>query len=453
MKELIVVKFGGSVLREGSDFTAAAEHVRELVSGGSWVVVVVSAMKGVTDELLGLVERPGRTSVVEKLLAKHLEALEAAAGGEVRKDGAEELRRLGEELTKVAWAVEVVGEVTPRLRDFIVSFGERLSAVIMASALRSVGLESVWLTGWDAGIVTDDAFGEANPLHEVSSKLVRGRLRPLINRGIVPVITGFIAGTLDGTTTVLGRGGSDYTATLLARYLGAKEVRLFTDVPGIMSADPALVPEARIIPELSFREAMELAYLGAKRFHPRTFEPLWGSDVAVRITSMKGGGGTLVTEVGGGPPLKAVVIIDDLSVVSVEGAGMVGRLGTAAEVMSTAAKNSVNIAGILQPLSEVSISLIVRRNDSVRLSRGLMGLVDRGVVREVRTTGGVIAACVVGEGVRDPRVAARLVEKAARGDLRMILWCGGVSVMFVYESSDARGIARLLHDEVVSSEG
>lgn len=134
---------------------------------------------------------------------------------------------------------------------------------------------------------------------------------------------------------------------------------------------------------------------------------------------------------------------------------MVGRLGTAAEVMGTAAtaKNSVNIAGILQPLSEVSISLIVRRNDSERLSRGLMGLVDKGVVREVRTSSGVIAACVVGEGVRDPRAVARLVEKAARDDLRMVLWCGGVSVMFVYESSDARGIARLLHDEVVSGEG
>ena len=450
-KNLIVLKFGGSILRSGSDYVRVAQHVKELVNAGFRVVVVVSAMKGITDLLSLVASSRERVKVLKEVISKHLLAIREVGSDGVSKGQLNMFSEVSAELAKVAWAIDVLGEVTPRVRDYVLSFGEVMSSVIMSLALRSQGVSTKWFTGRQAGIVTDDNYGEANPIHEVSAGLVRERLCSLIREGAVPVVTGFVAGTLDGSVTVLGRGGSDFTATLLARYLGASEVRLYTDVPGVMSADPELVPNARVIDVMSFNEAMELAYLGAKKFHPRTFEPLVGTDIAVRVTSLhtKGEGGTLITEEGGGPPLKAVVVLNDLSVVSVVGARMVGRLGTAAEVAVTAARAGVNIVGIVQPVSEISISLIVNRVDAARLVNALTAIVRKGVVRDV-TVEDVVAVSVVGEGLKDPRFVSEVINWVSEEPLSIVSWYrGDVSLTLTFNNVDKGRVARILHSGVL----
>lgn len=450
-EELVIVKFGGSILREGSNYLEAARHVENLLREGRKVIVVVSAMKGVTNALIDIAESKRSSKNIDFIAELHRRTVQEITGDD---SYLLEVERILEELAKTAKAIEILGEVTPRVRDLLLSFGERLSAILMHAALDKSGIESTWLTGWDAGIVSDDSFGEAKPIHELSSKLVKGKLQPLLAKNIVPVVTGFIAGTLDGVVTTLGRGGSDYTATLLAKYLDADEVRLHTDVPGVMTADPRLVPNAKTIPYLSFREAMELSHLGAKRFHPRTFEPLRGTRIRVRVLGFKDSGeGTIIREGRGGPPLKAVAMLLGLSIVCVEGAGMVGRLGTAAEIMGITAREDINIIGILQPLSELTISLVIDKKYSAKLVNSLKPLVSQGIVRDI-VSEDIIAASVVGDGIRDPEVLSRLLNNVIRESLHMIAWHkNDTSITLIFRDEDPAIIANLLHEEVMKYNG
>ncbi len=450
-EELVIVKFGGSILREGSNYLEAARHVGNLLREGRKVIVVVSAMKGVTNALIDIAESKRSSKNIDFIAELHRRTVQEITGDD---SYLLEVERILEELAKTAKAIEILGEVTPRVRDLLLSFGERLSAILMHAALDKSGIESTWLTGWDAGIVSDDSFGEAKPIHELSSKLVKGKLQPLLAKNIVPVVTGFIAGTLDGVVTTLGRGGSDYTATLLAKYLDADEVRLYTDVPGVMTADPRLVPNAKTIPYLSFREAMELSHLGAKRFHPRTFEPLRGTRIRVRVLGFKDSGeGTIIGEGRGGPPLKAVAMLLGLSIVCVEGAGMVGRLGTAAEIMGITAREDINIIGILQPLSELTISLVIDKKYSAKLVNSLKPLVSQGIVRDI-VSEDIIAASIVGDGIRDPEVLSQLLNNVIRGSLHMIAWHkNDTSITLIFRDEDPAIIANLLHEEVMKYNG
>lgn len=454
-QELLILKFGGSILKDWKDYSRAAKHVSKLLREGIKPVVVVSAMKGITDMLDGLCRDPSRNvEIVDKLSDKYLEALHNIMnddGKNLSRDGIyAKASELIAELTRLSWAMKVLGEVTPKVRDLILSFGERLSSLVMVAAMEAGGVDAKPFTGYEAGIITDSNFGEARPIHEASSRKARKVLTPLINDGIVPVVTGFIGGTVDGHVTTLGRGGSDYTATLLAKYLGAKEVRLYTDVPGIMSADPRIVRDAEVIRNISFDEAMELAYLGAKKFHPRTFEPLRQTEISVRVTSLDDPtGGTLISESGGPPPLKAVSSVPKLSIVSVKGAGMVGRLGTAAEVMTAVASAGINIAAIVQPVSEISISLVVREEDSDRASAALRMLRDSGFVKEVEAIENVTAVCVVGEGLRIPKYLSKVMvaaTKVSHGIKLIAQYFGDRSITFI--TSEPEPLVKALHEVI-----
>ncbi|HDN75919.1 MAG TPA: hypothetical protein ENG05_02185, partial [Acidilobales archaeon] len=319
--------------------------------------------------------------------------------------------------------VGTLGEFSDRIKDYVLSFGERLSSVIMGAVLEGIGMGVEVMTGFDAGIITDSNFGEARPLHEISEKLVKDKVGRVLSEGKIPVITGFIAGTL------VGRGGSDYTATLIAKYLGANEVRLYTDA-----------------------EAMELAYLGTKRFHPRTFEPLLNTSIRVRVTSLSNPeGGTLIDRLGGPPPLKAVATLRNLSLINVRGAGMVERLGTAAEVMGRAASSGVNIVAIAQPASEESITLVIDENNTEELKRKLEELMGRGVIREVESLSNISAVSVVGHGLRDNRVLSKILGKVARSYNEMIVWFkGNVSLTMVIRDEFLSDFVNMLHGEVLS---
>ncbi len=254
----------------------------------SRLVVVTSALAGVTDLLLetahaaaeGDVQRPGHT--IEALRARHM----ALAGELVARDSLGHLEAqiavCLAELAGMCQQIGAAGEASPRLLDAASGMGERLSARVLSAALQAAGKPSRWVDATRL-IVTDDHFGAANPQAEATRRRARGELLPLLARGIVPVVTGFIAATPQGAPVTLGRGGSDYSAAILGAALPASEVWIWTDVDGVMTADPRWVPAARTIPELSYAEAEELAASGAKVLHPRTVAPLVEAGIGLRV--------------------------------------------------------------------------------------------------------------------------------------------------------------------------
>ncbi len=451
MNDLLIVKFGGSILKDGRDYIRAASIIKDLRDRGYKVVVVVSAMKGITD-LLSKFNELSIEELVKGVYSKYFNALSTITRTSNIAWGffARSLTSLSNELAKTLWAIRVLGEVTPRVKDYILSFGERFSIILMTAALNTLGLKAKWFTGREAGLVTDSTFGDARPIHEISCRLVRETLIPVLEDGIVPVVAGFIAGTVEGTITIMGRGGSDYTATLLAKYLNAKEVRLYTDVPGIMTADPNKIENARVIPLMSYDEAIELAYLGAKRFHPRTFEPVRDTEIVVRVLPVDGNKGTLIDRRGGGPPLKAVATLENLSIVSVIGTGMVGKLGAAAEIMSAFAKSGVNIIGILQPVSETCISLIIGSNDVPKVLPRLKKISEKGLIRDISIIEPVAAVSIVGQGVRDINILGHIVTKALTWPVKIVSWTSTTtSITFVIPQDKAWDFVRKIHEEVI----
>ena len=270
---LCVMKFGGTSVGDASCIRRAAEIVKAAAAQRP-VVVVVSAMSGVTNRLIEGArqaeagEEENLRGLVEELREQH----DAAANGLVkdakrRKAIAAGCAEAFAELERLLRGTALLRELTPRALDAISGIGERLSAPLVAGAIAALGLQSETVSATEI-IVTDAHYGRAEPLMAQTRKRAEARLRPMLNEGVVPVVTGFIAATLDGVQTTLGRGGSDYSATILGAALGAGETIIWTDVDGVKTADPRLVPEARTLPEISYNEAAELAYFGAKVLHP-----------------------------------------------------------------------------------------------------------------------------------------------------------------------------------------
>src|SRR5258708_5017947 len=267
----LVFKFGGTSV--GSP--AAIEAVAKIVAAEKGErIVVVSATSGTTDALVKAAEQAaaGDAAAAQKAIERLAEQHKNLAADLLGVQGAEALTEIGE-LTERTIAllrsVALLRECSPRSSDAILSYGERVSAPIVAATLTARGVPSEALSA-EGLLITDDAFGHANPILELTRERVETQLLPRMRYGTVPVVTGFVASTADGVTTTLGRGRSDYSAAVLAAALGARECRIFTDVSGVMSADPRIVPDAQPLPELSYAEAAELSYFGAKVIHPRT---------------------------------------------------------------------------------------------------------------------------------------------------------------------------------------
>ncbi|MCE4602519.1 MAG: aspartate kinase, partial [Desulfurococcales archaeon] len=436
-----------SILTSGGDYLRAAGEVKQLHESGG-VIVVVSAMKGVTDKLIEASSSPSSSErIVEEVYESYSRALMEVSGTPRFN---EELYREYTSLASALWAVRVLGEVSPRARDYIVSFGERFSSIVMAAALESLGLRAVSLTGREAGIVTDDRFGEANPIYRVSKGLSRKTLLPLLGDGIVPVVTGFIGGTLDGAVTLLGRGGSDFSATLLASYLGAGEVLIYTVTGAVMSGDPRKIPYARPVDRMNFSEAAEVARLGLRKFHPRTFEPLIGSGVRVRITRVGGGSETVIDGIGGPPPVKAVTVYEDLAMIVVEGKTLPGRIGALAKAAGLLAGRGVNIVSIVQPPSETSMVFVIESGQAEEALDALEDLRREGYASNVYKEGHVSSVSVVGEGVISPGMMSRVHEIALGEGAKVVVWSpASPSISVLVEPRLTWKVANLLHDEVI----
>lgn len=460
----LVMKFGGSSVANGDCMKRVAKIVSDFVNQGNRLVVVVSALEGVTDQLLEASEEAKKGNLdytrefIEKIRERHLNTVKDAIKNQSLKKEIENIvRSIVEEIEKVLTGIAYLGELTPKSLDYVLSFGERLSTPILCYSLLDIGLNSKFLSGKDAGIVTDSNYGEARPLMRLTKYQVKQKLEPMLDKGIIPVVTGYIASTQEGFITTLGRGGSDYSATIIGSSLNADEICIWTDVDGLMTADPKIVPSARTMPEISFQEAIEMALFGAKGLHPRALEPAMEEGIPVRIrnTFNPENPGTLIDnkqKIKAGEIVKAVNLIKNVSLVNISGAGMVGAPGTAAKVFDVLGKNNVNVLMFSQSASEANISFIIKKASLGKVMSALeIALLGQGIVREITTDEDVCIVAIVGAGMKGtPGVAARIFNAVAKKGVNVIMISQGsseVNISFAVKEKDGENAVRAIHEE------
>jgi aspartate kinase len=460
----IVMKFGGSSVANGKKIRNVAELIADNKNKDCAVVAVVSALEGVTDQLIQAAEQAKKgkrdyiRSFKQTILERHLTtAKDAIKDSQVRGEVEQTLEERIGELEQVLTGIVYVGELTPKSRDTVVAYGEKLSAPIVSGALRDMGVASTHLTGGEAGIVTDNNFGEAGLLMNVTKYEVKTRLEPLLKEGVAPVLTGFIAATQNGETTTLGRGGSDYTATIIGAALEVDEVWIWTDVNGLMTSDPKIVSSAKTINELSFQEATELTIFGAKAMHPRALEPARKDGIPVRIRNVFSpeNPGTLIKAeqtIDQKNGVKAVTTVRNVAMITVSGAGMVGAPGTAAKVFEVLGKENINILMISQSVSEANISLVIQRGLLERAVNTLeIALLGRDFIREIVSEEDVCVVAVLGAGMKGmPGVASRIFSAVAQKGINVRMIAQGSSelnVSFVVKEKDGDETVRAIHTE------
>ena len=454
-------KFGGASLADAAGVRRAVEIVLTHRPGPQ--VVVVSAMGGVTDALLEAARRAtrGETSQVraaaETLRAQHTRAARALVPAGGRLDAL--LARIDaavDELKPLGGGLGILRELTARTIDYLVARGERLSALVFAAALEAAGCLVAYVDATDV-IQTDGTFGNASPDLRRTERAARRVLPPLLARDTVPVVPGFLGAAPDGQVATLGRGGSDLTATLLARVLGAREVSLWKDVPGLLTADPRIVPDARVVPQVHVREAAELAYYGAKVLHPRALIPVLKRPVAIRIRPFADPT-SLGTEISRRRtleqyPVKALSAIPGQALLTVTGSGMLGVPGIAARTFAAVHHEGISVSLISQASSEHSICFSVPAESAQRARKSLEETFQREIERQeidgVELRSGLATLVVVGLGMAGtPGIAARVFSALAEAGINVIATAQGSSELnlsLVVDGRDAARAQRAVH--------
>lgn len=460
----IVMKFGGTSVATGENIKHVAKIVSDTVKKNCGVVVVVSALDGVTDELFEAANQAqkAKQDYIQKfkqtMLDKHKGAIaKAIKTKQTNRETQHAVESIIDELEKALTGISYVGELTPKSRDYVLSFGERLSAPIVCGAIRDLKLPSQWFTGKDAGIVTDSNFGQADPLMNVTTHQLKERIEPLLEKGVVPVVSGYIAATQEGVVTTLGRGGSDYTATILGAALKVDEVWIWTDVDGLMTADPKVIQEAKMLPELSYREAAEMAIFGAKAMHPRALEPIIRENIPAKIRNVFNptNQGTLISsrqKTKNAEAVKAVAVIKDVAMINVGGAGMVGAPGSYARVLEVLSRSGINVMMISAAVSEANISLVVRRSLLGRALSALeIAVLGKGLVSEVTSEDDVCVVAAMGAKMKGTLgVASRIFTAVARKGINIRMIAQGSSelnISFVVKEADSMEVVRAIHEE------
>jgi aspartokinase/homoserine dehydrogenase 1 len=457
-RTVVVHKFGGAAL---ADASAIASVVRLLAldSTGTRRVVAASALMGVTDALVQMAasassgDLDGAIGAARELRARHRDvasdlSLDVPALTEQMDEAFEELELL---LDGVAGA----RALAPALRDRILARGERLSAAILAAALDRAGIPSTVADAQDF-LHTDGRAGNAAPDLFRTDSAARAALVPLLDQGLLVVVPGFIGAGHDGEIVTLGRGGTDLTATVLARALEASEVTLWKDVAGCMTADPRLVPDARVVPLLDAREASELAYYGAKVLHPRTLVPLVpGTILRIRPFADPTAAGTTIVpgRPAGGSPVRALSAILKQALVTVQGNGMIGVPGVAARTFGALASTGVSVSMISQASSEHSICFTVPESEAPRavaaLREAFAEEISRREVDDIELMTGLSTIAVVGSGmVRTPGIAARIFGAVAQAEANVVAIAQGASeriVSFVVDEGQVPAALRAVH--------
>ena len=450
-KPLQVWKFGGASVTDA----AAIRRVAALVAGHDGpLVVVVSALAGVTDLLLtgarkaAAGEADAGAATAAAIVRRHAPVLRALVGESRRRlELLALLHEAAREYDDLTRALAALGSLPPLASDRLVSRGERLAGRLVTAALRAAGRRSEYVDAADL-VETDGHHGDATPDLAATKPRARRALVALLGRGVTPVVPGFIGRAPDGSLVTLGRGGSDLTATVLGRVLGARRVVLWKDVPGILTADPRVVSDARLIPQLHHREAAEVAYYGARVLHPRALIPIADSRVVLEVRSFLDPErrGTEVSARRTDPdfPVKALATIGGQAIVTVAGKGMMGVPGIAARTFGAVQKERLSVSTIFQASSESSIGFTLEAGEAARavhaLRRAFKEELAAGLIDSVSSRDGMAVIAVVGEGMAGtPGIAARLFTALAEGGVNVIAVAQGSSernISFVVASKD-----------------
>lgn len=458
------MKFGGTSVGDADCIQRVAGIVEPRHVAGDEVVLVVSACSGITDQIIAMAnevvkskELPPVETFLAAMRVRHIKLLADVAPDYVDEVTAVIEDRIGR-LQNILSAVYTLKELTPRSRDYIMSFGERLSAPIVSAALRQVGIPSVVLDGAEAGIITTANHGTARVL-PASESSIRSRVVPLLAES-VPVIMGFMGATEQGVTTTLGRGGSDYSAAIIGAGIDADEIWVWTDVDGVMTSDPRIVRDARVLDDISYLEVMELSYFGAKVLHPRSVEPAMQKNIPVRVrnTFRPECPGTLILrkEHLEKRVVKAIALIERVVLININGAQMIGRPGVARTIFEALAEREVNIMIISQGSSEANISLIIDESHLDAAMCALTPLVKGGTVREATYDRDVAAVAVVGAGMAGtPGTGGRIFSALGQAGINVTMISQGsseVNISFVVKGGDGKRALQVLHDEFRLSE-
>ena len=458
----IVLKYGGTSISTAKKIKDTSKHINSL-SKKNQIVTVCSAISGITDDLIlipELIKKENKDKpkqITAKIISQHKKlAKETITKSSNRKKLLQVLDDDFTELNELIDGMVLIGEVTPRSRDYLLSFGERLSIKIVAHALMDLGKKSMAFTGKDAGILTDSNFGESKPLMDTTRLRVSKTLEPLLSKKIIPVIGGFAGADQHGSITTFGRGGSDYTATTIASCIKADEIWLMSDVDGLMTADPKIVKNAKVLKEVSYVEAIEMALFGAKQIHPRTFEPLLTKKIPMRIrnTFNTKNEGTLVIATPDASTKKTVKCVSSIrhnGLIDVRGGSMVGAPGTAGKIFTTLANVGVNVMMISQNPSESSISIVIKNSDLDKAVNSLEIELLGKIIKKLEITPDVAIIALIGSGMRGTiGVASKVFGAVANKKINVAMITQGSSELnlaFIVKDSDSKSVVNALHDE------
>ena len=457
-----MLKFGGTSLSSPSDIRNVAKTIASLTKNNE-IVVVCSAIDGVTDDLIRIsvmIEQRNKNEAAKTLdsvIRKHRQfANQTIKNSTIKKQLLEKLSTDVLELQELVRGLTLLKEVSTRSLDYLISFGERLSDDLVSFSLQDLKKKSTALNGKEVGIVTDSNFGESRPLMDTTRIRISQTLGSLLAEKIIPVVGGFAGADQHGNITTFGRGGSDYTATIIASCINADEIWLMSDVEGLMTADPKLVKNAKLLNEVSYGEAIEMAQFGAKQIHPRTFEPILSKKIPMRIRSTfdTKNDGTIVTASPSArtkKTVKCVSAIRNIGLIDLSGGIMFAAPGTAAKIFTTLAEKNVNVLMVSSNPSESSLSLIVKKPDLEKAVTALeMNLLGK-TVKKIDTTPNASIIAVIGSGMRGTvGVASKVFSAAQKVNANVMMIAQGSSELnlaFVVKDSDCKSVVQSLHKE------
>ncbi|NPA35769.1 MAG: aspartate kinase [Chlorobi bacterium] len=450
----VVAKFGGSNLKKKEDIL---KLVRVIRAYNRPMVIVVSAFYGITNRLLKTLEAVKHDedeirTLTDFLLSMKEEVIhEHFDDGKIARDTMKEVEQRVAELKRYLTGIHYIGEAPEFVEDVVLSYGERLSSLLLTSILRSNGIDAEEALPEEMPLITDGEFGNATVDYQRASEGVKNRLAD----DKIYVVPGFYGVSQDGKVTLLGRGGSDYSAAALARCLDAESLDVWKDVEGFMSADPKLVDEPVLIRELTYTEAAELSYFGAGILHPRTVEPLKSPGIPVNILNIDTfkdrikcgtvivGKKTVTDDI-----IKSVTYSDDFCILKLRGAGVGVKRGVLAKVSGALDKSGINIKSVLT--SQIAINILLSAKDIKRAYRVIERL-ELSAITEIEAIEQLSTIATVGEGLLDhPGVAGRIFSALARKNINIRMIVSGassVATYFIVAASDRNPAVKALHEE------
>jgi aspartokinase/homoserine dehydrogenase 1 len=457
-----VMKFGGTSVGDANRIRRAAAIAAQ-ASEERAVVIVVSAMSSVTNTLIASAgkaatgDEAAAEALTRALREKHHETIgNLISDIENRRQLLSEIDALIERAANYCRGCALLGELSPRALDVIAGTGERLTARMTAAVLREMGLNGQAFDATDL-IVTDEVHGGARPLADPTRKKTQAALFPMLEAGGIPVVTGYIAATAKGIPTTLGRGGSDYSATILGAALDASDVIIWTDVNGVLTADPRMVPDAATLDEVSYIEAGELAFFGAKVLHPMTLRPVIESAIPVWIRNsfQPELEGTKITHTVRPAPqgVKAVTATRDVAMIAIAGPGIIGVPDIAARIFTASASAHANIVMISQSSSQDSICFVVQAADAARTEKALRDALHEDVhqhnLEHIKVNRNVAIVAAIGENMSGtPGIAGRVFSTMGKEGINIIAIAQGSSeynISFLVESSGMEKAVKALH--------